>query len=150
VRSDNALVSKEGFVKLADFSNAVRVDVNDRYREDNVGVIYWQAPEVRRGPYDVLKVDVWSLGATIWELTEGATPFEDEEEGPGDRFPTLSDESNVTMDLLDFLSLCELEARKRPTAKRLLEVPFVKSACERGQIVHLLAQARHLEHSLLS
>ncbi|KAJ7446635.1 hypothetical protein FB451DRAFT_1390771 [Mycena latifolia] len=38
-------------------------------------VVYWQAPEVRSGPYDPLKVDVWSVGATVWELAKGTPLF---------------------------------------------------------------------------
>lgn len=48
VRSDNLLVSNEGALKLADFSNAVQLEDGKPMRSDVVGVVYWQAPEMRR------------------------------------------------------------------------------------------------------
>jgi serine/threonine protein kinase len=102
---------------VADFSSAVRVTPDDRMRSDNVGVIYWQAPEVRKGEYDVMLVDIWSLGATVWELIEGTTPFEGQAE-VGDRLPELSGSVSV----LDFLEMCSSPPHYRPPAQNLLEV----------------------------
>lgn len=47
-----------------------------------------QAPEVRRGPYNALKVDVWSLGATVWEMAETQPPFADTQQ-LADRWPSV-------------------------------------------------------------
>jgi len=143
LRSDNALISKNGVVKLTEFSSAVRVSPDDRIRSDNVGVIYWQAPEIRKGKYDVMLVDIWSLGATVWELIEGTTPFEGQAE-VADRFPELSG-SEV---LLDFLEMCSSPPHYRPPAQMLLKASFVKKACLRSEIVQLLTRARDLEQGL--
>ncbi|KAG8835935.1 hypothetical protein FRC17_000020 [Serendipita sp. 399] len=122
LRSDNLLVSLvDGHVKIADFSQAIQLSAGDTIREDPAGIIYWQAPEIRRGPYDALKVDVWSLGATVWELVEGETPFEGDPNGPYDRLPELTDVQDVSQGLLGFLASCELPASKRSPAKALLE-----------------------------
>lgn len=107
--------------KTADFSSAVRVTPDDRMRRDDVGVIYWQAPEIRKGEYDVMLVDVWSLGATVWELIEGTTPFEGQEVA-GDRLPELSGRETSSEALLDFLEMCSSPPHYRPPAQRLLEV----------------------------
>lgn len=48
VRSDNLLVDGNGVIKLADFSNAVQVTRQNPTCADAAGVIYWQAPEMRR------------------------------------------------------------------------------------------------------
>jgi p21-activated kinase 1 len=71
-----------------------------------------------------MKVDVWSLGATVWELIEGETPFENEPNGPSDRLPeiTRTDLQQVSQGLLGFLNLCEAPAERRPTARSLLKV----------------------------
>lgn len=86
-----------------------------------MGVIYWQAPEVRKDKYDVMLVDVWSLGATVWELIEGTPPFEGQTEA-GDRLPELSCSENSSEALLDFLEMCSSPPHYRPPAQRLLEV----------------------------
>lgn len=48
VRSDNLLINQEGVVKLADFSSAVQVTKQKPTCTDPAGVVYWQAPEIRR------------------------------------------------------------------------------------------------------
>ena len=107
--------------QTADFSSAVRVTPGDHMRRDDVGVIYWQAPEIRKGEYDVMLVDIWSLGATVWELTEGTTPFEGQEE-VGERLPELSGSRASSEALLDFIEMCSSPPHYRPPAHRLLEV----------------------------
>jgi serine/threonine protein kinase len=99
----------------------VRVTPDDRMRSDDVGVIYWQAPEIRKGEYDVMFVDIWSLGATVWELIEGKAPFEGQAE-VGDRLPELSSSEVSSEALLDFLEMCSSPPHYRPPAQKLLEV----------------------------
>lgn len=41
-------MNREGVIKLADFSNAIQVSQSNPSCSDPAGVIYWQAPEVRR------------------------------------------------------------------------------------------------------
>jgi serine/threonine-protein kinase CLA4 len=47
LRSDNLLVSPEGVIKLADFGCAVRAPPGAPRSSERVGVVYWQAPEMR-------------------------------------------------------------------------------------------------------
>ena len=48
LRSDNLLVNRDGVVKLADFTSAVQVARINPIVSDQAGVIYWQAPEMRK------------------------------------------------------------------------------------------------------
>ncbi|KAJ7270969.1 hypothetical protein C8J57DRAFT_1468164 [Mycena rebaudengoi] len=72
LRSDNLLLNGEGVLKLIDSSNAAQSRQAAR------------TPCLSRtgghcGSYDALDVDVWSVGATVWEIAEVRPPFSDTE-----------------------------------------------------------------------
>ncbi|KAI0282000.1 kinase-like domain-containing protein [Russula aff. rugulosa BPL654] len=148
VRSDNLLLSRSGVLKLSDFSNAVCSPPGTPKRSDSVGVIYWQAPEMRTGLYDPLKVDVWSLGATTWELVHGSPPFEDVKDTRdivGGQLPPVREPEAFSRSFHDFLHLCSHPAASRPDPEELLDAEFVRTACPRSEIVRLLGQCRTID-----
>ncbi|KAH9920882.1 kinase-like protein [Epithele typhae] len=147
VRSDNLLVDKNGVIKLADFSNAVRVSHINPSVTGAAGVIYWQAPEVRMGPYNALKVDVWSLGATVWELVETEPPFSDvtDPRQLASELPELSDPEAFSRSLHDFLHLCSRPSASRPAPHDLLNTSFIRGASSRQAIVDVLADCQAIE-----
>ncbi|TCD67123.1 hypothetical protein EIP91_000463 [Steccherinum ochraceum] len=149
VRSDNLLVNPEGLIKLADFSNAVRVPLLEPTRSDPAGVHFWQAPEVRRGAYNALRVDVWSIGATVWEMAEADPPFSDATDlrQLGERWPSLSQPEIYSRSFHDFLHLCSEPSTLRPDPFELLNTPFIRHAGERSSLVSLLAQCKSIETS---
>ncbi|KAJ7054755.1 kinase-like domain-containing protein [Mycena amicta] len=147
LRSDNLLLNSEGVLKLTDFSNAVLVTPEKPMSDEQVGVMYWQAPEVLSGPYDPLKVDVWSVGATIWELAEATPPFADTDQ-PEERWPPLSNPKLYPPALHDFLTSCSEPAASRPTAGALLQSPFLQMACGRTVIMQLLSRCMTIEQAL--
>ncbi|EJF57489.1 kinase-like protein [Dichomitus squalens LYAD-421 SS1] len=151
VRSDNLLVDKDGVVKLADFSNAVQVTQSDPICCDPAGVPYWQAPEIRRGgSYNALKVDVWSLGATIWELAETEPPFSDiaDPRQFGTELPSLRQPEIYSRSLHDFLNLCSSSSSSRPDPHDLLSTSFIRNLSGRRPIIDLLAECRDIEERL--
>ncbi|KZP07605.1 kinase-like protein [Athelia psychrophila] len=152
VRSDNLLLNSNGFLKLADFSNAVQVTPENSDCSGAAGVIYWQAPEMRTGgTYHALKVDVWSLGATVWETAQSEPPFTDIQDPRqfGDRWPSLTHPEIYSRSFHDFLRLCSEPAATRPDPSDLLNTPFIRNACGRPVNVHLLSQCRAIEETML-
>ncbi|RDB23610.1 Serine/threonine-protein kinase pakA [Hypsizygus marmoreus] len=147
VRSDNLLLNTKGILKLADFSNAVQVTRENRMRSDLVGVVYWQAPEVRTPPYDALKVDIWSLGATIWEMAEAEPPFADTQQ-ISDRWPPLRQPQLYSPAFHDFLRLCSEPPSSRPTPSELKQSSFINNACGRAVIIQLLSQCMAIEQAI--
>ncbi|KAJ7701561.1 kinase-like domain-containing protein [Mycena rosella] len=147
LRSDNLLLNSEGVLKLTDFSNALLVTPETPLSTDPVGVVYWQAPEVRSGAYDPLKIDVWSVGATVWELAEAAPPFSDTQQ-PAERWPPVSDPALYAPAFHEFLRQCSEPAASRPTPGALLQTPFLQKACGRPVIMQLLARCMAIEHAL--
>lgn len=103
---------------------------------DQAGVLYWQAPEIRLGPYDPLKVDVWSLGATVWEMAETSPPFSNEGKAADaremsvvldDRWPPLSNPRLYSPAFQDFLMDCSEPAESRPDPEELAKVRALPS-----------------------
>ncbi|KAL5478822.1 hypothetical protein ACEPAI_2099 [Sanghuangporus weigelae] len=153
VRSDNLLVNSQGVLKLADFSNALLVDPTYPTYTEAAGVIYWQAPEMRTGSYDARKVDVWSAGATAWEMAEAEPPFmnmdiSDPRQLP-QRWPTFPRSDSYSRSFHDFLHLCSDPPSSRPSANDLITTPFIRSSCARSLVVDLMAQCRTIEERRL-
>ena len=180
MRSDNLLLNRDGVLKigeflpwpvdcrrklgslrltLADFSNAVTITPESPTCTGVVGVIYWQAPEVRAyvhcfspfspyrfssilyfiislysGTYSPTKADVWSLGATVWEMAESAPPFHDAVSAGDlrDRWPPLTRAGDFSRSLHDFLVLCSNPIAARPDVSVLAQVGifFLGDGCE--------------------
>ncbi|KAI0692334.1 kinase-like domain-containing protein [Cytidiella melzeri] len=152
VRSDNLLVNQRGVLKLADFSNAVRVSAAQPSCDEPAGVIFWQAPEMRRyvGRYNPLKVDVWSLGATVWEMAQAQPPFADATDASqiGDTLPPLDSPESFSRSFHDFLQLCSQPCSSRPEPETLLDTPFIRTATDRRVAVDLLLRCRSTEEEL--
>ncbi|KAF8259328.1 hypothetical protein EI94DRAFT_1751867 [Lactarius quietus] len=152
VRSDNLLLSRAGVLKLSDFSNAVCSPPGTPKHSDPVGVVYWQAPEMRTGLYDPLKVDVWSLGATTWELAHGDPPFSDVQDTrliTGHQLPPVREPETLSRSFHDFLHLCSQPVASRPDPDELLNAYFIRTACPRSEIVRLLGQCKAIDEEQL-
>jgi serine/threonine protein kinase len=81
----------------------------------------------RSGLYDPLEVDVWSLGATMWELIHGDPPFEDVKDTRdivGGQLPPVREPETFSRSFHDFLHLCSQPAASRPDPDELLDVRF--------------------------
>ncbi|KIK53365.1 hypothetical protein GYMLUDRAFT_179098 [Collybiopsis luxurians FD-317 M1] len=146
VRSDNLLLNSQGVLKLSDFSSAVKVTAGSPIVADPVGIVYWQAPEVRAGPYNALKVDVWSLGATVWELAQAEPPFAADNDPPGNRWPKLHKPGRFSPSFHYFLRMCSEPASSRPEPQDLLKNVFVNDTCSRPVIIQLLQQCVAIEN----
>lgn len=93
---------------------------------------------MRSGAYDARKVDVWSTGATAWEMAEAEPPFmdldvKDPQQLPT-RWPALSQSDIYSPSFHDFLSLCSNPPLSRPSPNDLLMV----SPCQTARWLHSL------------
>ncbi|CUG92290.1 protein kinase, putative, partial [Bodo saltans] len=76
IKPDNILVTPEGRCKLADFG-ASRALERTALLKTCVGTPYYMAPEVVQGEGYDESADIWSFGATLFEMASGKPPFAD-------------------------------------------------------------------------
>jgi len=83
IKPENILISRAGEIKLSDLGVAKmssKEDPSITGAEDMVGTPYYVAPEQARGKRDQMdtRTDIYSLGATLFHLATGQTPYEGE------------------------------------------------------------------------
>lgn len=140
IKSDNVLVGSNGDCKIADFGFAANLTSEQSKRTSVVGTPYWMAPELIRGMNYDDKVDIWSLGITILEMTDGEPPLLRE---PPLRAlllitindpPTVKDTAKWSKALQHFLSNClVVNPKDRASAAQLLTHPFLQTACTKQE-----------------
>ncbi|KAJ2848997.1 hypothetical protein J3B02_003854 [Coemansia erecta] len=127
VRSDNVLIDDRGQVKLADFSSAVYLDVDQQSaQKTSLGAIYWMAPELAKGAGYSPSTDVWAAGALIYEMLEGQPPYIEYpdikvlELSNANGMPKLSDPDACDAGLVELMRLCTtINPAERQPASRL-------------------------------
>jgi len=120
-----------GTVKLADFGIAVGLaDLEHGRWQAGLGTLHYASPQQIAGQKPSPEDDIYALGATLYELLTGATPFEAETresliqmiryhvpERIPDRLAALGRSNEVSSKLLRLVQLClEKDPLKRPKA----------------------------------
>jgi len=103
------------------------------------------APEViQQSPYDG-RADIWSLGITAIEMAEGKPPLSGIHpmraifQIPNKPSPTLQEPDNWSKEFNDFIACCcQKDQKQRPTAKELLEHPFLTNVKSNKCLLELL------------
>eukprot|EP01118_Nematostelium_gracile_P014822 TRINITY_DN5854_c0_g5_i1.p1 TRINITY_DN5854_c0_g5~~TRINITY_DN5854_c0_g5_i1.p1 ORF type:complete len:387 (-),score=127.18 TRINITY_DN5854_c0_g5_i1:47-1207(-) len=152
LKAGNILLNSEGIAKLADFGVSARLKHTMEKKDTVVGSPYWMAPEVisvqkeKAEGYD-FKADIWSTAITAIELAEGKPPlFEIASLRvifliPARDPPKLQNPEKYSVEFNDFLSVClQKSPAQRPTAKELLEHPFVQKGMKNQHLLKELVE----------
>lgn len=143
LKADNLLLENDGTCKISDFGISKKSkDIYVNNAEMSMqGTVFWMAPEVidnmvedRKQGYSA-KIDIWSLGCVVLEMFAGRRPWSNEavvsaiyKIGKTKLAPPIPQdiEDFVSADAKDFINQCfTIDSEQRPTAKKLLEHPFM-------------------------
>ncbi|CAL9687840.1 unnamed protein product [Knipowitschia caucasica] len=159
IKGANILLTDNGYVKLADFGVSAQITATLAKRKSFIGTPYWMAPEVaaveRKGGYNQL-CDIWAVGITAIELAELQPPMFDLHPmralflmtKSNFQPPKLKDKIKWTNNFHHFVKLALTKnTKKRPTAEKLLQHPFVSQPLSRTLAIELLDKANNPDHS---
>ncbi|KAJ1971729.1 kinase that interacts with cdc31p [Dimargaris verticillata] len=147
IKAANILMTEDGTVQLCDFGVARSISSTSMRRYSFAGTPYWMAPEVisQSSGYDA-KVDIWSLGITVYEMATGNPPHAEQDPkrvlylAVKSAPPKLG--ANHSPAIRDFVASClQVQPEDRPTADQLLKAKFVKNH-KRHNLKELLGRSR--------
>uniref|UniRef100_A0A673WEN2 Mitogen-activated protein kinase kinase kinase kinase n=1 Tax=Salmo trutta TaxID=8032 RepID=A0A673WEN2_SALTR len=159
IKGANILLTDNGYVKLADFGVSAQITATLAKRKSFIGTPYWMAPEVaaveRKGGYNQL-CDIWAVGITAIELAELQPPMFDLHPmralflmtKSNFQPPKLKDKVKWGNNFHHFVKLSLTKSpKKRPTAEKLLQHPFVSQPLSRTLAIELLDKANNPDHT---
>ncbi|XP_076871664.1 mitogen-activated protein kinase kinase kinase kinase 3 isoform X5 [Brachyhypopomus gauderio] len=160
IKGANILLTDNGYVKLADFGVSAQITATLAKRKSFIGTPYWMAPEVaaveRKGGYNHL-CDIWAVGITAIELAELQPPMFELHPmralflmtKSNFQPPKLKDKVKWTNNFHNFVKLSLTKnPKKRPSADRLLQHPFVSQPLSRTLAIELLDKSSNPDQSL--
>ncbi|NXI52869.1 M4K3 kinase, partial [Chloroceryle aenea] len=159
IKGANILLTDNGHVKLADFGVSAQITATIAKRKSFIGTPYWMAPEVaaveRKGGYNQL-CDLWAVGITAIELAELQPPMFDLHPmralflmtKSNFQPPKLKDKMKWSNNFHHFVKMALTKnPKKRPTAEKLLQHPFVTQPLNRSLAIELLDKMNNPDHS---
>ncbi|KAG9155264.1 hypothetical protein Leryth_026680 [Lithospermum erythrorhizon] len=129
IKTQNILLGQNFEVKIADFGLAKRGHLKDM--SELRGTPLYMSPEMVTGGEQGCPSDIWALGCVVVEMITGVPAWRCSNMasllmkiGVGEQVPEIP--GDLSDELKDFLGKCfEKDPKSRPTAKMLLDHPFL-------------------------
>ena len=146
LKPENVFLDADQNVKLGDFGLSKQMAAQ-AFANTYVGTPYYMSPELATGqPYDI-KSDVWALGCIVYELCALCPPFDASNQTELTRkikqgaVPALP--RPYSRDLQEAVNaMLQLDHRRRPTTRQLLQIRQIKMACRTHDIAVLHKHVR--------
>ena len=118
LKPENLLMDAEGYIKIADFGFAKKVESTSK-TYTICGTPEYQAPEIIAKKGTTRLVDLWSFGILLFDMLTGHTPFQSADDDPfkiyrkaaAGRFQVPPGVSSTAADLIYKLVVVDPEAR---------------------------------------
>uniref|UniRef100_A0A8C6L2Z8 Mitogen-activated protein kinase kinase kinase kinase n=1 Tax=Nothobranchius furzeri TaxID=105023 RepID=A0A8C6L2Z8_NOTFU len=135
IKGANILLTDSGYVKLADFGVSAQISATLAKRKSFIGTPYCFSTSLYRA--DVIPFDSPCPPRALFLMTKGN--FQP---------PKLKDKIKWTSNFHHFVKLALTKnPKRRPTAEKLLQHPFVSQPLSRTLAIELLDKASNPEHS---
>uniref|UniRef100_A0A4W3GS59 non-specific serine/threonine protein kinase n=1 Tax=Callorhinchus milii TaxID=7868 RepID=A0A4W3GS59_CALMI len=152
IKAGNILLNTEGHAKLADFGVAGQLTDTMAKRNTVIGTPFWMAPEVIQEIGYNCVADIWSLGITAIEMSEGKPPYADIHPMraifmiPTNPPPTFRKPELWSDEFTDFVKKCLVKnPEQRATATQLLQHTFIKNAKSVSILRDLITEAMEIK-----
>lgn len=127
IKPENILIDKKNNYCITDFGISVKTSslINLYYEDESYGTIMYMPPERFEADYTPIpESDIWSLGATVYQLITGNAPFGSgggDKQRKGSRIPRIK--INIPKGIKKLLYAClNANPQKRPTAEYISEI----------------------------
>ena len=133
LKPENLLLDAKGNIKISDFGWSALKKSDSR--STFCGTLDYMAPEILKNQHYNHKVDIWSLGIMIFEITQGYPPFRTKSNkeklsliGKNLKGNYENYISKECRDIIDFILV--VDPKKRPSLERIFKHPFSVKYCK--------------------
>lgn len=141
LKPENVFLDLEQNVKLGDFGLSKQLGAAT-FANTYVGTPYYMSPELASGQQYDAKSDIWALGCILYELCALTPPFDASDHAELTRkikqgcVPSLP--RQYSQQLQETVNaMLQLDPRRRPLTRQLLQVKQVKFACRTHELALL-------------
>lgn len=163
IKPDNILVAdndqKHPKVILADFGYAKKFDI-DSFSRETLGSYEFLAPEIYKNEFYTNKVDIWSLGVSLFVILTGKYPTCSYSRNPKRcvyliingilNYKLLSD-IGISTDAIDLIKkMCNIDPDLRITAEEALKHPWITKNinANNSEIGDVLSESGNIEFNI--